>query len=600
MEKKYSFFGNLHFLFANAWKTERSVIFYTVAHIPIIVLVPLVSSYLTKNIVAMLSAKAALIDVILQTGVMTLALALLNVLNMAFSRKTKVKGTAIRFNYIVENAIKTMDTDYENIEGPEAQDRLQKCENAVGYSNSSMTQQIFRIITAMVSNILGLVLYSALIFSLSSWIVMLLAILSVLNYSISKHRWLWWKQARNKWGSAERQCKYLRERACGVEAAKDIRLYQLMRWFEPAYVKLMNTMNFWRMQEANKDFQVARAEALLNAVRDGVAYGVLLTKAAHGKLAADEFVFYFSLIAQYSTWMTGIFKALNELGRTQIQINDLRSFWDMPDTSNRGPGMVIPAGAPDIVFEHVTFRYRGAEKDVLKDVSFRIRPGEKVALVGRNGSGKTTIVKLLCNLYQPVSGEIRINGKRLEAYNRDELWKIYSVVFQDVHVMPLTIAENIALVPAAAIDREKLWRVLAQADLETKIQTLPDKENTLLVKQIHSMAASLSGGELQKLALARALYKGGSIVVLDEPTAALDPITESHQYERYAQLTGGCSSLYISHRLASTQFCDRVLYIEDGTIQEEGSHQELVALGGKYAELYAIQSHYYRDEVKEA
>ena len=166
--------------------------------------------------------------------------------------------------------------------------------------------------------------------------------------------------------------------------------------------------------------------------------------------------------------------------------------------------------------------------------------------------------------------------------------------------MPLTIAENIALVPAAAIDREKLWRVLAQADLETKIQTLPDKENTLLVKQIHSKATSLSGGELQKLALARALYKGGSIVVLDEPTAALDPITESHQYERYAQLTGGCSSLYISHRLASTQFCDRVLYIEDGTIQEEGSHQELVALGGKYAELYAIQSHYYRDEVKEA
>lgn len=275
----------------------------------------------------------------------------------------------------------------------------------------------------------------------------------------------------------------------------------------------------------------------------------------------------------------------------------MREFIDIPDHFNRSKGVPLPKNPPEIVLENVSFRYPNSQSDTLKNINLIIKPGEKLAIAGLNGAGKTTLVKLLCGLYRPTKGRITVSGHAIEEYNRDEYYSILSVVFQDICLLPVSIAKNIALCEQGQMNNTILKKVLKLSGLYDKVQSLPKKEDTLLLKSIHEEAIELSGGEMQKLALARALYKGGNIIILDEPTAALDPIAESEMYQKYNQLISDATSVFISHRLSSTRFCDRIIFLEDGEIIEEGSHEELMGLSGEYADMFNIQSHYYKEEV---
>ena len=214
--------------------------------------------------------------------------------------------------------------------------------------------------------------------------------------------------------------------------------------------------------------------------------------------------------------------------------------------------------------------------------------------MGLNGAGKTTLIKLMCGFYDPTEGRVLLNGIDIRTYNRADYYSMFSAVFQNFSLLAATIAVNIA-----QNDREiNMDRVKACADkagLLNKIEILPDGFNTYLNREVYDNAIMLSGGETQRLMLARALYKDAPFVILDEPTAALDPIAESEMYQKYNEMTKGKSSVYISHRLASTRFCDRIIYIENSVIREEGTHEELIRRGGRYAELFAVQSQYYQE-----
>ena len=267
----------------------------------------------------------------------------------------------------------------------------------------------------------------------------------------------------------------------------------------------------------------------------------------------------------------------------------------MEDSTNRGKGKPVPEGECEIEFRNVTYTYGGAEKPTLNNLSFTLHKGEKLALVGLNGAGKTTIVKLMCGLYDPTEGEILLNGVNVREYNRDEYFGLFSAVFQDISLLAVSVEENITGQTEDKCDREKLIDCMKKSGIYDKTMTLPEQEKTLLVRSVYQNSVDLSGGEKQKLALAKALYKGAPILLLDEPTAALDAVAEQQMYMNYLEFSKARSSVFISHRLASTRFCDRIIMIENGGIIECGTHTELMKLNGKYAELFKLQSSYYND-----
>lgn len=595
-EYQYSLPANIIFIIKNAWQIDKTLLFAPIAQIPINVLLPLLATYLSKYVVQLVTEKASEATLISYILTISASLLILYLLNNFISAKIEWRSFGNRFKYIEICNQKITSMDYEALESPIGQTKMQKAQNTL-MNNNVGTQQIFAQLVSIASNIAGLITYSAIIFFFNPWIVLLLFAMTIVNYFIGKANNKWNHKNKDNWVPIDRKINYIRNKAGDFETAKDIRLYGMSLWFNKLFDKYLYERLLWHKKGENRSFALNFVTALMNVLRDGIAYVFLIYKITNVGLSAADFVLYFALIGQYSGLLLGIIGAYSSLHFTSLNICDLREFLDLKDKFNRKKGSLLPTEAPEIELKHVSYKYPESENATLKDINITIKCGEKIALVGLNGAGKTTLVKLLCGLYMPTEGEILIDGKNIMDYNIDEYYSILSVVFQDILMMPISIAKNIALCNKDLIDNEKLNSVLKLSGLYDKVQTLPEKEDTLLLKSIHENATDLSGGEKQKLALARALYKNGSIIILDEPTAALDPIAENEMYQKYNQLTTDTTSVFISHRLSSTRFCDRILFLENGVIAEQGSHDSLMALKGKYADLFEIQSHYYKDGV---
>lgn len=374
----------------------------------------------------------------------------------------------------------------------------------------------------------------------------------------------------------------------------------MVSWFKDMYHVFLKERIHLERKNLSKRYLVNLVDGLLAFLRDGLAYGYLIYSVLYKDMSIGDFVLYFGAIGGFSNWISGIVTNLTELNRVHLETTDLRSYLEMEDRMNRGKGVELPKEYElpcDIELKNVYYKYPGAEDYTIKNVNLHIKKGEKLAIVGVNGAGKTTLVKLICGLYTPTRGEIYVNGKKSSQYNRDEYYSLFSVVFQDIHLLPVSIAKNITLQLENEIDNEKLDRVLNMAGLMDKVKSLEKGKDTLLVKSVYEDAIELSGGELQKLVLARALYKDAPIIILDEPTSALDPIAENEIYQKYNEFTKERTSIFISHRLSSTRFCDRIILIDGGEIVEEGSHKTLMSKDGKYKKMYDMQSHYYKDNI---
>lgn len=450
-------------------------------------------------------------------------------------------------------------------------------------------------------NLLGYLLFGTVISFASPWLVPILTAAPIVNL-LSVRAYNKWEYAhRKQMTDLDQRLWYVAGLPDDFSAAKDIRIYSMASWLRACYRDLSGQQARWDKALVKRNFFTRTADLAVILLRDGGAYALLIHMFYKGQISVDEFVLYFAAIASFASWVDGILSCWNKANTMSLKLCDFRAFVDYPEEwAGRGSARAEDHrdAPPEITLRNVCFRYEGAREDTIHNLSLQIKRGEKLALVGPTGAGKTTLVKLLCGLYRPTSGEILFNGVPLSDFNREEYYQLVAPVFQEIQTAFFSLAETVSGKSLADTDLERARQCMCRAGLGEKLDGLPDGIYTKLNKKVHRDGTELSGGEAQKLMLARALYKDAPLLILDEPTAALDPIAESRIYTQFNEMTENKTALFISHRLASTAFCDRIILLEKGQIAQEGTHRELIRAGGKYKELFEMQSCWYQENPK--
>lgn len=594
--RKYNNVSSIFWALDRLWKLEKKYVFFVFAVVPVTVVLPLIQSYFSKVLIDQIGQSSQFVSLAVTCILFTAAITALSVLKKYLEAR--------RWNYwyyptaVFQNKLRALyhtSTDYENTEKQDYKE-LFNYADLDSSSGSCALEFVARDAADALTNALGIVTYASLLVFINPVVFLIVAAVSVLSYFTTRWQTVYRENHKHEWEKEQRKMEYLKGLSENFAVAKDVKLYGLEGWLNTMMRDYQTYILMWEKRCNLRGVWAAALSGLMTLIQDGAAYIFLITLLINGSIGVGDFVFYFGVVGSIAGFLSGIMGEIANLNSCAEKIAYYRNVYDYPNSFNYGEGCPIPAGQVKIELKDVWYKYSGAEDYTIKGLNLTIDGGESIALVGMNGAGKTTLVKLICGLYAPTKGEILVNGKRIEEYNVEEYYSLISAVFQKVSPMAFTFFEFLASAdlqrPTA---REDAVAAMKSSGIWEKIESLPGGMDTHLMKSVYDDGVDLSGGEMQKLLLARAIYKNGSILVLDEPTAALDPIAENNLYLQYRKLTKGKTSIYISHRFASTRFCDRIILLEDGVITESGTHDELMALGGQYAYMFDVQSKYYKE-----
>ncbi len=595
-KRRYSTMSCLVWALKKLWRLDHRFIFLICAAIPVAVMSPLVSAYFSKELIDRIGDGTPFGRLAALVFVFILLMFSIQLLGSFIDSKCMSRRYYPTTVYQTEmGAISGCQTDYENTEKQDFK-KIEGYAYRDACAGNCSLEFLWKDLSEALTDFLGVVTYASLLAALHPVVAFVVAIVSAASYFTTRWQPVYHEKNKHKWEKENRKRGYLKGISEDFSKAKDIKLYGMDGWLAQMLRDYQAYILMWNKRCSLRGLWASIFAGLMTLIQNGVAYVVLIGLLLDGGISVGDFVFYFGLVGSIAQFLRGLIGDIAKLNGRADKIAYYRDFYHYPNRFNHGAGCKLPASAVKIELKDVWYRYDGAEEPTLKGVSLSIERGESLALVGRNGAGKTTLVKLICGLYAPTSGEILVNGKRIDEYNIEEYYSLISAVFQEIRPIAFTMFEFVASAdvkrPTA---REDAVAAMRAAGIYEKVENLPNGIDTHLMKGIYDDGVDLSGGEMQKLVLARAIYKNGSILVLDEPTAALDPIAENRLYLQYRSLTQGKTSIYISHRFASTRFCDRVVLLEDGVIKETGTHDELMAVNGTYAYMFGVQSQYYKE-----
>lgn len=591
---KYSVRQNVCFMVRTAWEKRRRVLLLCVVLAAIQVALNLAQLYIAPEILVKVEQGAPVRELVQTIGFFTAVLFLLQGA-AAYCEAVRMPGEIdVRCAIIRMISRKNGETSYPNVHDSKILKLEEQTQRATS-GNDDAAEHIWHTLTELLANLGGFAVYLLLLCRLSRFLILLVVLTAAADFFVSHYIGEWEYRHRDEREQYDKELYYFLDKPRQVQLAKEIRVFGLAPWLRELREKSLRALAAFITRREKTCLWANAADVVLALMRNGIAYAYLIRQTLVQGWPASTFLLYFTAVSGAAAWVTGILTQCSQLHKESIDLSRVQEYLHIPEPFRFEGGLQPPAAdGYELRLENVSFRYPGTEKDILKQMNLTIRPGERLAVVGLNGAGKTTMVMLLCGFYDPTEGRVLLNGQDIREFDRSAYYRLFSAVFQGFSILDTTIAECVAQT-AENIDREKVERCLAQAGLTQAIAQFPQGINTHFGRDVYLDGVQLSGGQTQRLMLARALYKDGPILILDEPTAALDPIAENDIYQKYSDMTAGKTSVFISHRLASTRFCDRILFIADGGIAEEGTHQELLAKGGAYAELFAVQSRYYQE-----
>ncbi|MBQ8815447.1 MAG: ABC transporter ATP-binding protein [Lachnospiraceae bacterium] len=503
---------------------------------------------------------------------------------------------ALRIDYLRDQVVKLMQIEYRHTEDSAFYEQYEMGMNACNGNNQGL-EAIYHKLYELPALVVTVLVLSAIV----GWRSPLVLAAIVLHIAVTV--WVTVRVQKYRYAKKEELSHHSRRygefsrSAQDFSYGKDVRVYDLKGRVMDHYLQdVKGYLGVYKLI-ASREFLLGIAGLVTLLIADVTTYGVLTWLTVNGMSIADYSMYVVAAVT-LTAKMTALSDNITYITNEYLYVKDFYRFMDADLGEKGGDVSAAEAGIPlEIEFDHVTFRYPGTDKTVFSDFSLHIPAGQRLAVVGVNGAGKSTLIKLLLGFFPVDSGEIRINGVNVQDYNREALYSMFAAVFQETNVIAFTVAENIA--GSEEMDEEKVWQALRQVGMEEKIRALPKGIHQTMLKVIEEDGVQFSGGENQKLSIARALYKGGNCVIMDEPTAALDALAEAEVYEEFDRLTENKTAIYISHRLASTKFCDCIALLDGDGLKEYGTHSELMEKQGVYYDMFMTQSKYYREGAAE-
>lgn len=502
----------------------------------------------------------------------------------------------IRLRYLGDAAHKLMSMDYKYVEDAKFMDENERALNA-GSNNANGIEGVYNrlfTIPAKLVSMLGMVILAGI---LSPIILVALIFHVAVTMWASRQNHNYRYARKEEQAKASRKISYYYKTTHDFSYGKDIRIYNFRDRIMKNYQEEILALTSIVKKFANREYLLGFAGLFTLTVTNILMYGILIYRAYYG-MPVSSFTMYVSLITTLMNAMLTFGEDITFIMNEGQYVGDFYRLMD-EQLEKEAEGAPMPKETLEIVFDHVSFRYPHTDKDIFKDLNFTIHKGERLAIVGINGAGKSTLVKLMTGLFEPTEGHIYINGVDINKYNKKELYKLYSAVFQDVNILAFPIRENVAC-QAVEVDEKKVKEALDNVGLLKKVEGFEKGLDQMMLKVIDEDGTDFSGGERQKLSIARGLYKDAPMVIMDEPTAALDALAEAEIYESFSNMVEGKTAVYISHRLASTKFCDKIALFDRDGLKEYGSHEELMQLHGSYYEMFTVQGKYYQEQAEGA